>query len=525
MRSTLIALIVSSTLVLTAPVDAGSRAAVQPQAVTATTFLVSGRGWGHGVGMSQYGALGFANEGRAFDEILAHFYPGTALGPAPVARVRVLVAEAKPSLTIASKAPYRVRDVFGKTYALPAGEVRLGPELELILNGAPTSLAGPIVFLPGKAPLETGTPFRGQIEVAVAANRLNAINVVGLEGYLAGVVPREMPAAWPVEALKAQAVAARSYALAHRLTGKGYDLYADVRSQVYGGIAGEDARATAAIEATAGQVLLYEGRAADTLFHSTSGGRTVSAAEAFGTAVPYLVSVDDPYSTLSSLNRWGPTPVSDAAIRKGLRLAGPVLSLRVAKGPSGRVRSAVVSTPAGARTITGGALRTALGLRSTWVTALTTLSLTRPGGPAIYGKQVVLTGKATGAKNPVLSRLVNGAWQPLPALTAKVKLQASTSFRLSAGAVAGPVLKVPVAPLVSARLDGGAVTGTVRPLPPGTVVELQLEGDAGWSTLAETTTGPAGEYALSLVEPGDYRVRVAPARGLVEGLSATIRVE
>jgi stage II sporulation protein D len=525
MRSTLIAVIVSSTLVLTASVEAGSRAAVRPQAVTATTFLVSGRGWGHGVGMSQYGALGFANEGRTFEEILGHFYPGTALGPAPVARVRVLVAESKASLTISSREPYRVRDVFGTTYALPAGPVRLGPKLELVLNGVPTALAGPVVFLPGKAPLEVGTPYRGQLEVAVASNRLNAINVVGLESYLAGVVPREMPAAWPAEALKAQAVAARSYALAHRLSGRGYDLHADVRSQVYAGIAGEDPRATAAIDATAGRVLLYEGKVADTLFHSTSGGRTVSAEEAFGTAVPYLVSVDDPHSSLSSLNRWGPTPVSDATIRKGLRLPGPVLSLRLAKASSGRVRSATVTTAAGPRTVTGGALRSALGLRSTWVTSVSSLSLARPGGPVVYGTAVALTGKATGVKNAVLSQLVAGAWKPLPALAAKVKLQAPASFRLSAGAIAGPVLKVPVAPRVTAQLGAQGVTGTVRPLAPGLVVELQVESAAGWSTLAETTTGPEGGYSLSIVEPGAYRVRVAPARGLVEGLSATIRVE
>ena len=68
--------------------------------VTATTFVASGRGWGHGVGMSQYGALGYANDGWTYDQILAHFYTGAELGPAPVARVRVLVAEAKPSVTV-----------------------------------------------------------------------------------------------------------------------------------------------------------------------------------------------------------------------------------------------------------------------------------------------------------------------------------------------------------------------------------------------------------------------------------------
>ena len=99
-----------------------------------------------------------------------------------------------------------------------------------------------------------------------------------------------MPSAWPDEALKAQAVAARSYALSHRRRGKGFDLYADVRSQVYGGVRGEHPRTTAAIEATAGEVLLWEGKPIDALFHSTSGGTTLDAAEVFGKAVPYLVA-------------------------------------------------------------------------------------------------------------------------------------------------------------------------------------------------------------------------------------------
>ena len=208
--------------------------------MTATTFVVSGRGWGHGVGMSQYGAMGYANDGWTYDQILAHFYVGAELGPAPVARVRVLVGEAKGAVKLRSKVPFRVRDVFGKTYPLPAGELVLGPKLWVTVNGAPTELAGPILFLPGTEPLELDRPYRGQIEVGVTGQKLNAVNVVGLEQYLQGVVPQEMPSAWPDEALKAQAVAARSYALSHRVSGKTFDLYADVRSQVYGGIAGRE---------------------------------------------------------------------------------------------------------------------------------------------------------------------------------------------------------------------------------------------------------------------------------------------
>ena len=242
MRRMLLAL-TGLVLALAASALAGPRAPVpaKPAAVTATTFVVSGRGWGHGVGMSQYGAMGYANDGWTYDQILAHFYVGAELGPAPVAKVRVLVGEAKGAVKLRSKVPFRVRDVFGKTYPLPAGELVLGPKLWVTVNGAPTELAGPILFLPGTEPLELDRPYRGQIEVGVTGQKLNAVNVVGLEQYLQGVVPQEMPSAWPDEALKAQAVAARSYALAHRVSGKTFDLYADVRSQVYGGIAGENA--------------------------------------------------------------------------------------------------------------------------------------------------------------------------------------------------------------------------------------------------------------------------------------------
>ena len=326
-------------LALAASALAGPRAPVpaKPAAVTATTFVVSGRGWGHGVGMSQYGALGFANDGWTYDQILAHFYVGAVLGPAPVARVRVLVGEAKGAVKLRSKVPFRVRDVFGKTYPLPAGELVLGPKLWVTVNGASTELAGPILFLPGTEPLELDRPYRGQIEVGVTGQKLNAVNVVGLEDYLQGVVPREMPSAWHDEALKAQAVAARSYALSHRVSGKSFDLYADVRSQVYGGIVGESPRTTAAVQATKGEVLLWEGKPIDALFHSTSGGKTLSAVEVFGKPVPYLVSVDDPHSSLSPVNRWGPTPIPETTIRKGLKLRAPLTALKLTRGVSGRV--------------------------------------------------------------------------------------------------------------------------------------------------------------------------------------------
>jgi len=510
----------------TAGVGAPAPASATPAAVTATTFLVSGRGWGHGVGMSQYGALGYAQDGWTYDQILGHFYPGAVLGPAPLARVRVLVAEAKGAVTVRSPVAFSVRDVFGKTYPLAAGAVTLGPKLRVPVNGTPTELAGPLLVVPGTAPLALDRPYRGPIEVSVSGTKLDAVNVIGLEQYLQGVVAQEMPAGWPEEALKAQAVAARSYALAHRLSGKPFDLYADVRSQVYGGVAAENPRTTAAVQATKGEVLLWEGKPIDALFHSTSGGRTLDAAEVFGKPVPYLIGVEDPHSDLSPVHRWGPTPVAETMLRKGLKLRVPVRGITLTRSASGRVSSASVTTAGGTTKITGAALRLAGGLRSTWVTQLVTLSLTRSGGAVPYGDTVALIGKAKGITGAVLQQRVGGSWKQVagPALTAKVKLLQPASFRIVAGKLAGPVLKVPVAPRLTIRVAAKSVSGTVRPLDPGATVELQLDAAGTWSTTAQTTTGAEGDYVLTAAEPGLYRVRVAPAQGFAEGLSGRIEL-
>ena len=499
----------------------------EPKLVTATSFLVSGRGWGHGVGMSQYGALGLANEGRTYKEILSHYYTDTVLSPAPVARVRVLVAEAKGAVTVSSEQAFRVRDVFGRIYPLPAGAVKLGPKLEVTVNGVPKALAGPIVFLPGKAPLEVGTPYRGQIDVAVTGSKLNAVNAVGLEDYLAGVVPREMPAGWAAEALKAQAVAARSYALAHRVRGQAFDLYADVRSQVYGGIEAEDARATQAIAATAGEVLTFDGKVADTLFHSTSGGNTISAEEAFGTAVPYLTGVDDPYSSLSPVHVWGPVAVRDVAVRTGLKLGAPVLGLRLVRTPSGRVSRAVVKTTVGQQTVSGSALRSGAGLRSTWVTKLASVSLTRPTGPAVYGRKLALVAQGLGT-NVTLQMRLDGAWAKLGGpgkkISASVRLDAPTTFRLLAGTSVARVVAIPVAPRITARRVATGIAGTVTPVREGATVHVQrLEGE-DWVPAGKAVVDSSGGFLAELaLASGSYRVRSTAAAGFAPGLSATIR--
>ena len=133
------------------------------------------------------------------------------------------------------------------------------------------ALGQPLVFLPGEEPLRLGRRYRGSIQVDVNGGRLRAINVVGLEQYLYGVVPAEVPDDWPAEVLKAQAVAARSYALATRKLGGAFDLFPDVRSQVYRGVDEEEDSTNQAVDETAGEVLMYRGRLAKTYFHSDLG--------------------------------------------------------------------------------------------------------------------------------------------------------------------------------------------------------------------------------------------------------------
>ena len=294
---------------------------VQQPALISPTFAISGRGWGHGVGMSQYGALGFALRGVGYARIVAHYYRGTALGPAPVRRVRVLLDDGRATLTVRSTAPFRVLDGEGKTHAIAAGAHKFGPGLSLKVDIADRAqrLPGPLLFSPGAQPLELGRAYRGQLHVSVVSGKLRALNVVALEQYLYGVVPAEVPFSWPAEALKAQAVAARSYALSH-LQGGTFDLYDDTRSQVYLGIPHEKPSTNAAVDATAGEVVLHAGRVAKTFFFSTSGGRTMSAADAWGEAVPYLISVPDPYDALSPYHDWGPFPFSAARLVRVLRV-------------------------------------------------------------------------------------------------------------------------------------------------------------------------------------------------------------
>jgi stage II sporulation protein D len=519
--------------------SSGSKERAQAPMPGTPTFVISGRGWGHGVGMAQWGAYGFAQQGASYEEILAHYYRGTTLGPSPVARVRVMLAHASRRLTVGSVAPFTVRDGIGQVWHLAAGDQTFGPGLRLRTTDAPQprQLPAPLVFAPGASPLRlAGRPYRGQLHVTVAEGALRAVNNVALEAYLYGVVPSEVPHKWPPEALKAQAVAARSYALAGRKTGSWFDLYPDTRSQVYRGVAGEKPSTTAAVQETAGQIVLHGARVATTYFFSSSGGRTAAADEVWrGPPVPYLVSVDDPYDTVSPHHRWGPFVVGAPRLGRLLGVRGRLSDLRMEVGPSGRVQTVTAVGRQGESSRTGSDLRRALRLRSTWF-RIGVLSLATPEAPVTYGKKVSLSGIARSLPSVRLDQRQSGsAWRPVgpvaPGPGGSVNISAKprvpTDYRLASGPARSRVAHVAVAPLVrfQGMPDASTLRGYARPLFPGSSVALQRFNGSSWKTIARATIDASGafEAGVNLI-PGEYRARLAPGRGFVPGVSPTLRV-
>jgi stage II sporulation protein D len=530
---------------------AGSTARKPRQAAPAAprpgepVFVINGRGWGHGVGMGQWGAMGFARRGSSYDKILAHYYRGTTIGEAPISKVRVLLASGKKSLTIASEAPFRVRDANGVTKALPAGKQVLGPGLKVQVRGAQAAkrtkrraaLAGPLVFIPGSQPLALDRRYRGTIQIDVKGGRLRAINVIGLEQYLYGVVPAEVPDDWPAEVLKAQAVAARSYALATRKANGDFDLYSDVRSQVYRGIDEEEPTTNQAVDETAGEVLLYRGRVVTTYFHSTSGGRTASIADAWpgSDPVPYLVSVDDPYDSASPHHTWGPVVVAADRMDRVLKTPGRLTDVRTTVNASSRVTTVTGVGSLGDAGLRGSDVRHELGLRSTWF-RIGVMSLPVPPKPLVYGTAGKLTGTARGVGRPVLEQRTSAGWKTIAAVqpqangtfAATIRPTAIADYRLNAGSARTAVTRVQVAPkiVLSPVTDPMELRGTVRPLLTGAAVEIQRQASGAWQTVARARVDSQGDFVATMhVPPGSYRAFVpAPGRGLAAGASPTLVV-
>jgi stage II sporulation protein D len=347
--------------------------ALAASAAASVNWVVHGRGFGHGVGMSAYGAYGFALEGKGYRFILGHYYRGTALGTLDKSRtVRVLldISPGDVAFSGATGACGQQLDS-GRVYQAH----RSGRTVKLRGSGGkPLADCGGRLRATGNGRVSiagVGT-YRGAFETVPTkedAGSLNVVNALALEQYVKGVMPNEVPASWPVEELKAQAVAVRSIALTGGVDGNGFDLYSDTRSQVYEGLESEAPQTNDAVDATRGQVVTYEGEVAQTFYSACSGGHTESVVNVFGTAIPYLVGVPDPYDYHCPLHKWK------------LRFSGPEISSRLGTYLKGRLRQVVVTkrgvTPriieakligsGGVSTVSGEQLEIALGGYDTWM--------------------------------------------------------------------------------------------------------------------------------------------------------------
>lgn len=340
-------------------------AALGAPAAADATWTVKGHGFGHGVGLSQYGAFGYAEHGASYDEILGHYYTGTKLGTTS-GRVRVLLGSADSvDFSGAARACGKELDKRSKyTFGVAGGGVELRDS-----HGDKLAACGGEGAAGSGLDIDGYGDYRGSLVAREDGGRLLVINSLGSEAYVRGVVPNEVPSSWPAAALRSQAVVARSYGLA---TSRGgiFDQYDDTRSQVYGGKDSETEATNKAVKATAKQVVTYKGDLAITYYFSTSGGQTEDSEFGFdgGNPIPYLRSVDDPYDDASPVHDWSVSFSDDEMESKldGL-FTGNLQKIDVVKtGSSPRIVSAKVIGSSGSSNVSGAALRTRLGLMSTW---------------------------------------------------------------------------------------------------------------------------------------------------------------
>lgn len=378
-------------------------------AKAATKYVVLGAGWGHGIGMSQYGAQGFAQNGRSYREILAHYYQKTDLRQAKTKNIRVLL-KVSPRVTFsgATRASGGRKLDAGKTYSVR----REAQTLKLYDNtGKLVDKYSGAFLVSGSSPVRLGGTaingvtngrYRGTLEVSASGfSGVTVVNSLDLDFYVKGVLPGEMPTSWRPEALKSQAVAARTYALATDAGGSLFDQYPDTRSQVYRGADSEVASSNAAVNATAGEAVHYNGKIAATYFFSTSGGRTENIENVWQSSSPrpWLVSVRDPYDSISPRHRWRFTWSSSTLDHKlDNWVKGRLRGIKVIKrGVSRRVVTAEVIGTRGRTRVTGSMLRSRLGLFDTWVSF-----------KKVTGKKPSASNKASLSGLAELASLVNG---------------------------------------------------------------------------------------------------------------------
>ena len=271
--------------------------------------------------------------------------------------IRVDISDSQKTVTLRSSSGF-----------IKAGQFVDHNEKQLVLNAASVG-SQPVRFKSAAGFIRVnGKGYRGWVEIRKKSNgRLLVINDLDIEDYLQGVIGAEIPPEWNFEALKAQAVASRTYALYQKRTAgnRPYHILATVDSQVYSGSRGEHPKTVRAVRETRGIVIVYHGEVIPAFYHSSCGGHTENAAELWGIDEPYLKGVDCDCQEISKYGVWEkrvPLPVLISALRKlGYRLHD-VLEIGLGSiTPSGHVKEVVVRHSGGEITVPAENLRAALG--------------------------------------------------------------------------------------------------------------------------------------------------------------------
>jgi stage II sporulation protein D len=292
--------------------------------------------------------------------------------PAAAQDIRVGLRQGASEVTVGSSTPMSLLDGNGRLL----GQIPALQGFSATMAAGGVSVAGKKAWQIVLKPKENGFIYaggrwyRGEVDLVRESSGISVINRLNIEDYLASVIGREMYNTWPQEALKAQAVASRSYAVfkLQRPKSKLFDVLDTTTSQVYVGLEGEANSTQEAVKATAGEVLMYQGKVIEAVFHSSSGGHTENSENVWQTIVPYLRGVED-FDQSSPSYQWT-LNLTAPQLRQRIPGVGDILSMTPAKSsPTGRILTLKVQGTKGERLIKGTEVRKALGLKSTLFTA------------------------------------------------------------------------------------------------------------------------------------------------------------
>ena len=354
-------------------------------------LTVEGRGYGHGHGLSQYGAEGAARQGKTARQIVRFYYPHTTQGTATDV-VRVLItADTDDNTTVLDRRGLEVHRLGGSTTVLPthgpAGKAtrwRLSADTggatkvsyrtgtwhvwKRLAGDAEFRAAKPLTLVVGSHRVTYRGSLQSRRPAGAPAQHRVTVNRLPLDAYVQAVVPNEMPALWHEAALRAQAIAARTYAAyeVNHSTNPVWQLCDTSSCQVYGGKSSEFPSTNEAVAKTAGQVRNHHGSPAFTQFSASDGGWTSGGGQ------PYLPAKKDPYDGWAGnpYSSWTAT-VSSATIESKWSTLGNLTGITITDRDGhgqwgGRVEQLTLHGSNDDVTVTGDDFRSLLGLRSTW---------------------------------------------------------------------------------------------------------------------------------------------------------------